>query len=139
MAVTLRDFMSGEDVLTIEPTATLEAAAHKMARRNVGAAVVVDDRGGIAGIFTERDLLRAVAGGVKPESADVRSHMTANPVTLPPDHSPSEAAQIMSEGRFRHIPVVDSGELVGIVSIRDLVQVGLHIQTADAHMGTDFP
>jgi CBS domain-containing protein len=131
--------MSGEDVLTVEPTATLEAAARKMRDRNVGAAVVVDDRGGIAGIFTERDLLRAVAGGVKPERDDVRSHMTSNPVTLPPDHSPSEAAQIMSEGRFRHIPVVDAGELVGIVSIRDLVQVGLHIQTADAHMGTDFP
>ena len=139
MAVTLRDFMSGEDVLTVEPSATLVAAARRMRDRNVGAAVVVDPQGGIAGIFTERDLLRAVAQGVDPEGGDVRSHMTANPVTLPSNHSPSEAAQIMSEGRFRHIPVVDGGELVGIVSIRDLVQVGLHIQTADAHVGTDFP
>jgi CBS domain-containing protein len=139
MAVTLRDFMSGEDVLTIEPTATLVAAARKMRDRNVGAAVVVDPQGAVAGIFTERDLLRAVADGVDPEAGDVRSHMTTNPVTLPSNHSPSEAAQTMSEGRFRHIPVVDEGQLVGIVSIRDLVQVGLHIQTADAHMGTDFP
>jgi CBS domain-containing protein len=65
--------------------------------------------------------------------------MTANPVTLPPDHSPSEAAQIMSERRFRHIPVMEGDELLGIVSIRDLVAVGLHIGSAEAHMGTDFP
>jgi CBS domain-containing protein len=139
MAVTLRDFMSGEDVLTIEPTATLVAAARSMRERNVGAAVVVDDRGEVTGIFTERDLLRAVADSVDPDRDAVLSHMTVNPVTLPSDHSPSDAARIMSERKFRHIPVVDSGELVGIVSIRDLVGAGLRIQPADAHMGTDFP
>jgi CBS domain-containing protein len=65
--------------------------------------------------------------------------MTVDPVTLPPDHSPSEAAQLMSKGKFRHIPVVEDGRLLGVVSIRDLVQAELHIHTADAHMGTDFP
>jgi CBS domain-containing protein len=65
--------------------------------------------------------------------------MTADPVTLPPHHSPSEAAQIMSERRFRHIPVMEGDELVGIVSIRDLMSAGLRIGSADAHMGTDFP
>ena len=139
MAVTLRDFMSGEDVLTIEPTATLSAAARSMKARNVGAAVVVDEHGEVAGIFTERDLLHAVADSVDPDSDEVRAHMTAHPVTLPSDHSPSEAAQIMSERKFRHIPVVDGGRLVGIVSIRDLVGAGLRIRSADAHLGSDFP
>ena len=131
--------MSARIARTIEPTAPLVVAARRMRDRNVGAAVVVDPQGTVAGIFTERDLLRAVAEGVDPEGGEVRAHMTSDPVTLPSNHSPSEAAKLMSDGRFRHIPVVDSGELVGIVSIRDLVQVGLHIQTADAHVGTDFP
>jgi CBS domain-containing protein len=139
MGVTLRDFMSGDDVLTIEPTATLGAAARKMRQRNVGAAVVVDEEGAVVGIFTERDLLRAIADSRNPDVGQVQSYMTSDPITLSPDHSPSGAAQIMSERKFRHIPVVDGGKLVGIVSIRDLVSAGLHIQTADAHVGTDFP
>lgn len=138
MAVTLKDFMTMEDVLTIEPAVTLAAAARAMRERNVGAAVVVDG-GRVAGIFTERDLLRAVADGSQPGEATVGEHMTPDPVTLPSDHSPSEAAQIMAARRFRHIPVIDEGELVGIVSIRDLVAVDLHIQPADAHVGSDFP
>jgi CBS domain-containing protein len=139
MAVTLRDFMSSGDVLTVDPGINLTEAARSMRDRNVGAAVVVDDSGHIAGIFTERDLLRAVADGVALGGAPVSSHMTSNPVTLPSDHSPSEAARIMDERKFRHIPVVDDGELVGIVSIRDLVGAGLGIESADAHVGSDFP
>ena len=106
--------------------------------RNVGAAVVVDG-GRIAGIFTERDLLRAVADGEQPDEGLVQTYMTPDPMTLPSDHAPSEAAQIMSERRFRHIPVVDDGRLVGIVSIRDLVGAGLQLLPADAHVGSDFP
>jgi CBS domain-containing protein len=66
-------------------------------------------------------------------------YMSRDLVTLPSDHSPSEAARIMTERRFRHIPVVDEGRLVGIVSIRDLVSAGMAIPSTDAHMGTDFP
>ena len=138
MAVTLRDFISGDEVLTIESEATLGAAARQMWNRSVGAAVVVEDDK-IVGIFTERDLLRAIADSRHPDQGQVQSYMTADPVTLPSDHSPSEAAQIMTERRFRHIPVVDDGELVGIVSIRDLVSAGLQLPSADAHVGSDFP
>jgi CBS domain-containing protein len=138
MAVTLRDFMSSGDVLTIEPSATLGEAARALRKRDVGAAVVVDG-GAVVGIFTERDLLRAIADSRHPDVGQVQSYMTADPVTLPPHHSPSEAAQIMSERRFRHIPVMDGDELVGIVSIRDLMSAGLRIGSADAHLGTDFP
>lgn len=139
MAVTLRDFMSSGDVLTVDPSIDLAGAARSMRDRNVGAAVVVDEAGHVTGIFTERDLLRAVADAVALDQAPVRSHMTSDPITLPSDHSPSEAAAIMGERKFRHIPVVDDGELVGIVSIRDLVGAGLRIGSADAHVGSDFP
>jgi CBS domain-containing protein len=138
MGVTLRDFMTSEDVLTIPPNATLGEAARAMRRRNVGAAVVLDG-GDVAGIFTERDLLRAIADSRHPDQGQVQSYMTPNPITLPPDHAPSEAAQIMTDRQFRHIPVVEDGELVGIVSIRDLVSAGLVVQSADAHHGSDFP
>ena len=138
MGVTLRDFMTSGDVLTVPAEISLREAAQVMLGRNVGAAVVVDG-GRIAGIFTERDLLRAVADGEQPDGGRVESYMTPDPMTLPSDHAPSEAAQIMSERRLRHIPVVDDGRLVGIVSIRDLVGVGLQMLPADAHVGSDFP
>jgi CBS domain-containing protein len=138
MAVTLRDFMTSDDVLTIPADTTLGQAARLMRGRNVGAAVVVDE-GGIVGIFTERDLLRAIADSRHPDQGQVQSYMTPDPLTLPSDHSPSEAARIMSERKFRHIPVVDDGRLVGIVSIRDLVGAGLQMVSEDAHVGSDFP
>jgi CBS domain-containing protein len=138
MAVTLRDFISGDEVLTIESNATLGAAARQMWNRSVGAAVVVEEDE-IVGIFTERDLLRAIADSRHPDQGQVQSYMTPDPVTLPPDHLPSEAAQIMHERKFRHIPVVEDGELIGVVSIRDLVTAGMHIHSADAHVGSDFP
>jgi CBS domain-containing protein len=138
MAVTLRDFMSGGDVLTIEPSVTLSEAARAMRRREVGAAVVTD-RGTLVGIFTERDLLRAIADSRHPDQHRVASYMTPDPITLPPDHLPSEAAQIMHDRKFRHIPVVEDGEVIGVVSIRDLVTAGMHIHSADAHVGSDFP
>ena len=138
MGVTLRDFMTSEDVLTIPATTTLGQAARLMRARNVGAAVVVEDDQ-IAGIFTERDLLRAIADSRHPDQGQVQSYMTPDPLTLPPDHSPSEAARIMSERRFRHIPVVEGGRLVGIVSIRDLVGAGMQMALEEAHHGSDFP
>lgn len=138
MPVTLRDFMGGGDVLTIEPTVTLSEAARAMRRRNVGAAIVYEG-GELVGIFTERDLLRAIADSRHPDQHHVRTYMTPDPITLPPDHSPSEAAQIMSERKFRHIPVVEAGEVIGVVSIRDLVTADMHIHHTDAHVGSDFP
>src|SRR6476661_906347 len=86
---------------------------------------------------TLRDFM--TSDGVQPDEGRVQTYMTPDPMTLPSDHAPSEAAQIMSERRFRHIPVVDDGRLVGIVSIRDLVGAGLQLLPADAHVGSDFP
>ena len=83
---------------------------------------VVSDYGRLIGIVTERDLTRAVAGRVHTSEARVREWMTADPMTLTADASPAEAAQIMLDNGFRHIPIVEDERTVGIVSIRDVVR-----------------
>jgi CBS domain-containing protein len=93
-----------------------------MARRNVGAAVVVDPEGEGPGIITERDVLRSVAEGQDPDGEKVGAHLTAESVSASPEWSLEEAASAMVRGGFRHLLVVDGGETVGIVSMRDIVR-----------------
>ena len=109
------------DVLTVAPEDTLGEAAAKMTERGVGA-VVVSDFGRMIGIFTERDLMRAVAGRVHSSEARVREWMTPDPVTMTEDASVEEAGETMIERGFRHIPVVAGERAVGIVSIRDVAE-----------------
>jgi CBS domain-containing protein len=119
--VMLTDVMT-EDVLTVEPDASVADAARAMVDITVGSACVLDAEGRLAGIITERDVMRAAASGDDLGSQTVRDWMTADPVTVGPDEPPSEVANTMRERGFRHVPVVDGGELVGIVSMRDLWQ-----------------
>lgn len=107
-------------VLTISPNETLEQAAQAMMERRVGSAVVVS-KGVNVGIVTERDVLRAVARGTVPWSTKISEVMTAGPVSIPPHVDTAEATQLMLENGFRHLPVVENGSLVGIVSLRDLL------------------
>lgn len=95
-------------------------AAHRMAERRVGAILITDgDR--LTGILTERDVLRAVGGG--DISGTLDDWMTHDPLTVDPGASIGEAAMLMVHGGFRHVPIIDAGKLVGIVSIRDLLQL----------------
>jgi CBS domain-containing protein len=111
------------DLLTIEPDAPIGEAARRMADRGVGAIVVLQgDR--LTGILTERDLLKAVARGYK-EDARVTDWMTRHPETVESSDSTDHAAELMIHGGFRHLPVVDEGRAVGILSIRDLMRVAL--------------
>jgi len=109
-----------KDVLTVEPSDTIGEAAEKMHAANVGAVVVVEDMVRIIGIVTERDLLRAVAQRARAAEARVRQWMTADPVTVAPETTVDEAARIMFEHNFRHLPVVKDGRPLGIVSLRAL-------------------
>jgi CBS domain-containing protein len=109
------------DVLTVDPSDTIGETAEKMVDLGVSSAVV-SDYGRLIGIVTERDLTRAVAGRVHTSEARVREWMTPDPVTLSRDASAEEAARIMLEQRFRHIPIVEDEHTVGIISIRDVAR-----------------
>jgi CBS domain-containing protein len=109
------------DVLTVDPSDTIGETAEKMVDLGVSSAVV-SDYGRLIGIVTERDLTRAVAGRVHTSEARVREWMTPEPVTLTKDASPAEAARIMLEQGFRHIPIVEDEHTIGIVSIRDVAR-----------------
>ena len=110
------------DVLTVEPSDTIGEAAEKMHAANVGAVVVVEDFARIVGIITERDLLQAVAARARAAEARVRQWMTPDPVTIDPGTDVEEAAQIMFDNNFRHLPVVKDGRPLGIVSLRVLAR-----------------
>jgi len=112
-----------ETVLTIGPRHTLREAAAAMYRRNVGAAVVLDPEAPGPGVITERDILKAIGSGRDPDQELVSDHLTSNLTFAAPDWSLEQAAAAMVRGRFRHLVVVDGGELAGILSMRDIVRV----------------
>jgi CBS domain-containing protein len=114
------DVMS-RTLLTVDPTTTLSEAAERMTDRGVGAALVLSGES-VSGILTERDVLRAVATGTV-EGTHVAAWMTRDPDTVDVGESLGQAAAIMIHGGFRHLPVLDGGRPVGIVSIRDLMRV----------------
>ena len=109
------------DLVTVAPEDTIGEAAQKMVDRGIGSAVV-SDFGRLIGILTERDLLQAVAARTHSSEARVREWMTADPVTARPDTQAAEAAEIMLEKGFRHLPVVEGERAVGIVSVRDVLR-----------------
>jgi CBS domain-containing protein len=111
------------DLLTVSAGDHLGEAAKRMVARGVGAVLVMEgDK--LQGILTERDLMRAVAGGYSDE-ARVSDWMTRHPETVDADDATDHAASLMIHGGFRHLPVVDGERVVGIISIRDLMRVAL--------------
>jgi CBS domain-containing protein len=117
----VRDGMS-RLVLTVGPGHTLREAARQMAQRGVGAAVVMDPDSAGPGIVTERDVLDAVGEGQDPDSERVSDHLTSDLVFASPDWSLEDAAAAMVRGEFRHLVVVEGGDIVGVLSMRDIVR-----------------
>ena len=117
----VRDAMTG-DVLTFTPERNLREAAKFMADHNVGAVVVMDPEQPGPGIITERDLVRSIGKGEDPEVEHVSAHLTSNAAFADCDWDLEEAADTMAKGGFRHLVVVDGGELVGVLSMRDIVR-----------------
>lgn len=109
-------------VLTIGPTHTLREAARMMAARKLGAAVVADPDDAGAGIITERDILNSLAAGENPDIERVERHCTGDLVFAARAWTLEEAAQAMVRGGFRHLVVVESHEVVGLLSMRDIVR-----------------
>ena len=117
----VREGMS-QMVLTVGPSHTLREVARLMSRRQVGAAVVMDPDGHGPGIVTERDILISVGAGQDPDGECVADHLTRDVVFAAPDWSLEEAASAMVRGGFRHLIVLERGETVGILSVRDVVR-----------------
>jgi CBS domain-containing protein len=109
-------------VVSVGPGHTLREAARLMSKRNVGAAIVIDGDQPGPGIFTERDLMRAISDGQDPDAETVSEHLSTNLTFAAPDWPLERAAAAMERGGFRHLVVVDGGETVGIISMRDIVR-----------------
>jgi citrate synthase len=118
-------------VVTAQPAETIAHVAHRMREHRVGSVVVIDHDERAIGILTERDMIRLAAAGSDASTAKVSEWMTANPDTIAPGIDAPVAFASLAEHGYRHIPVVDAGKVVGIVSMRDLMRVAM-IQPADA-------
>ena len=118
----VRDGMS-EVVLTVGPSHSLRDAAERMVEKGIGAALVADDENPGPRIVTERDILNSIGRGEDPDSERVADHMSDSVITASPDWSLERAAAEMSKRGIRHLVVFEDGELVGVLSIRDIVRV----------------
>ncbi len=129
----MADIVRDRNPVTAPQTATVADAARKMRDRRVGAVLVIDGGAHLVGIFTGRDAVaRVLAEGRDPAKTELRTVMTAAPVTLAPGKSAIDALRLMQDGGFRHVPVVDNGQVVGIVShgdFRGLEQARLDEET----------
>ena len=110
-------------VLTVGPGHTLREAARHMTEKSVGAAVVIDEALPGPGMVSERDILNSLGRGEDPDAERVADHMTDTVISASPDWSLERAAVEMSRRHIRHLVVVDRGELVGVLSMRDIVRV----------------
>ncbi|MGH2573479.1 MAG: CBS domain-containing protein [Actinomycetota bacterium] len=115
----MQDIMSGDVVKTTAETPVAEVA-REMVKARVGSAIVMQGSW-LIGILSERDVLRAAASGKDLTTSPASEWMTKDPTTATPDTTSDEAAQLMLQGGFRHLPVVEGREVKGVVSIRDLL------------------
>lgn len=118
---TVREVMS-RDLVTLAPTATLAEAATVMGGRGIGSVLILEG-GRLSGIFTERDVVRALAAHFDAAGHLASDWMTRNPITIQADATVKEALELMLARGFRHLPVMEEDALVGVVSIRDLSQI----------------
>jgi len=121
----VREAMS-KAVLIVGPEHTLRQTAQLMSARRVGSAVVVDPEGAGIGIITERDVLDAVGGGLDVDTERTAAHLTSDVVYAGPEWTLREAAAAMVRGGFRHLVVLDGDEVLGIISVRDILRVWSH-------------
>jgi CBS domain-containing protein len=112
-----------ENVLTITPGRSLREVARFMTEHNVGAVVIIDPEEPGPGIVTERDVVRSLGAGEDPDRELVRDHLTARATFADSEWDLEKAADAMARGGFRHLVVIEDGELAGIISMRDLIEV----------------
>ena len=116
----------GREVVTLGPSETIENAIRTLAERRIGALVITSGDNRIAGILSERDVVRIIAAeGADALKKPLSAAMTSRELTCTESHTVNDVMETMTEGRFRHLPVVEDGKLLGLVSIGDLVKAKL--------------
>jgi len=129
----IRSLVAGRPLITTTPDTTIAAAARLMKKKTVGALLVVEHDGRLAGIFTERDaLFRVMADGRDPKETRISDVMTPHPRTIEVDRPFAHALLMMYDGGFRHVPVVEDGRPIGVVSARDAL--GPELQEFDSEI-----
>ena len=127
------------DPIYIDSSAKVRDAVVSMCENKVGSLLIQSDKGKLKGIVTERDILRFCSTrSCDLETAEVREIMTRDPITAPPDCSNEEAMTLMTERRFRHLPIVEDGKTLGMVSIGDLVKSRLEDVTVEVKYLRDY-
>ena len=132
----VRDVMT-EATVTDSPADTLRSAAERMWRQQTGSLLVMDGNR-LAGIITERDLLRAVALGADPATTTVDEAMTTEVFTVPPDMALRDAAREMAARWIRHLPVVEGGHMLGMVSMRDVTGIFAALAPGSVNVEHEF-
>ena len=129
----------GHDVISVEPHRTLAEAIQLLSERRIGAVVVTGADGALVGILSERDIIRALGEkGAAALDAPVSGVMTAKVVTCRPQTSVDELMEIMTSGRFRHVPIIENGRIAGIVSIGDVVKHRVAAIEAESQAMRDY-
>lgn len=129
--------VKGNTIISVRPDTPLMELVHTIASRRIGAVLVLDDAGSLAGIVSERDVVKALAAqGPELHKVNAGDVMTANVTTVTPDTTINEAMELMDHGYFRHLPVIDADALVGIISVRDVVRARIdsHVKENEALM-----
>ncbi len=130
----MSDIVRHQEPLTLPPDATVKEACRRMRDRRVGAVLVTGDDRRLVGIFTGRDAVhRVLAEGRSAARTELSAVMTRDPTTMPPGKTAIEALRLMEDGRYRHLPIVDGGKVVGIVSRFDFS--GLELDRLDEETG----
>jgi CBS domain-containing protein len=135
---TARDLFIGQDLTVISKTETVLEAAKLMADKNIGAVPVVEGER-VVGIFSERDIMnRVVARNLNPQNTTVDQVMTKELIVGGPDENIEQILVRMKQANIRHLPIVDNGKLVGIISFRDLLQADLNEKDAEIRIMTAY-
>jgi len=123
-----------QDPLKLPATESVQRACKRMCERRVGAVLVTDENGGLVGIFTGRDALQAIAKGKSPSRTRLADVMTPDPDTIAPERTAIDALRAMSDGGYRHLPIVANGKILGIVSRGDFKGLELDRLEDETHL-----
>ena len=129
----------GQDVISVRPTESIETLSHRLRLARIGAMVVLGEGGALDGIISERDIIHGIAEhGASCLELTVADLMTRRVITCTPEDSVTRIARIMTESRIRHLPVVEGGNLVGVVSVGDVVKNRLEEMSLEANVLRDI-